>query len=342
MNRTLSYKALILLIILAIIGSCSTDKNEINIYSGRHYQADEQLYREFTHQTGIRVNLIKADTDQLINRMELEGSNSPADLFITADAGRMIQAMEKGLLQPMNMEKIAKLVPSPLRDSENHWIGFTKRARVIVYEKSRVNPEELSTYEELTSDNWKGRILIRSSQNHYNQTLMASIVATHGREGAAKWANGIVNNMAQPPRGNDRDQVKAIAAGTGDVAIVNTYYIGLLLNSPNAEERNIAQRIGIFFPNQQNRGTHINISAIGITAYAPNAENAQKLIEFLLSESSQSTLAEKNYEYPANQHVELPDLLKEWGHFKADTTPLDQLGKHLQQGMIIFNQAGWN
>lgn len=328
-------------ILLAVI-SCSRDGNEVNIYSGRHYQADEQLYREFTKETGIRVNLIKADTDQLINRLELEGSNSPADLFITADAGRMIHAMEKGLLQPMNMDKIAELVPSTLRDPENHWTGFTKRARVIVYDKSRVNPEELSTYEELTSENWDGRILIRSSQNHYNQTLMASIVAAHGREGALEWANGIVKNMAQPPRGNDRDQVKAIAAGIGDVAIVNTYYMGLLLNSPNAEEKNIAQKMGIFFPNQQDRGTHINISGIAITANAPNAGNAQKLIEFLLSESSQSALAEQIFEYPANQHVEWPVLLKEWGYFKADTISLDQLGNHLQQGMIIFNQAGWD
>ncbi|MBW6480794.1 MAG: extracellular solute-binding protein, partial [Bacteroidales bacterium] len=203
-------------------------------------------------------------------------------------------------------------------------------------------PNELSTYEDLISERWSGRVLVRSSQNHYNQTLMASVVAAHGEEKALEWARGIVNNMAQPPRGNDRDQVKAIAAGTGDVAMVNTYYMGLLLNSPNHEERNIARQMGIFFPNQNDRGTHINISGAAITAHAPNRANAQKLIEFLLSPEAQSVFAEQNFEYPANRNVAWPALLEEWGRFKADTIPLDQLGKHLQPAMIIFNQAGWN
>ena len=330
------------LIVSILFAACSSDQDVVNVYSGRHYQADEELFREFTRQTGIRVNLVKADTDQLINRLEMEGTNSPADLFITADAGRMIHCMDKGLLQPMDMSQVAQWVPSNLRDSQGHWTGFTKRARVIVYDKDRVDPAELSTYEDLTEENWNGRVLIRSSQNHYNQTLMASIIASHGQEGALQWAEGIVQNMAQQPRGNDRDQVKSIAAGMGDVAIVNTYYMGLLLNSPNAEERNIAQQMKIFFPNQHDRGTHINISGIGITAHAPNRDNAQMLIEFLLSSGAQTVFAEKNFEYPANKNVEWTALLKEWGVFKSDTLPLDQLGQHLHQGMIIFNQAGWN
>ncbi len=342
MHRILRVKDILFLIVLTIITSCSTDENIVNVYSGRHYQTDEQLFREFTRETGIRVNLVKADTDQLINRLELEGVNSPADMFITADAGRMIQSMEKGLLQPMNAEVIRQLVPANLRDPNFYWTGFTKRARVFVYDKSRVNPDELSSYEELTSEKWAGRVLVRSSQNHYNQTLMASIVAAHGQDGALDWAKGIVHNMAQSPRGNDRDQVKAIAAGVGDVAIVNTYYMGLLLNSPNSEERNIARQMGIFFPNQNDRGTHINISGAAITAYAPNRDNAQRLIEYLLSPGAQSVFAEQNYEYPANKNVAWPALLKEWGRFNPDTIPLDQLGKHLQPGMIIFNQAGWN
>lgn len=338
----ISFLSSVVIYILLLAPSCSSDTNVVNIYSGRHYQVDEQLFREFTKQTGIRVNLIKADTDQLINRLELEGPNTPADVFITADAGRMIQSMEKGLLQPMDAEIIDQVVPSNLRDPDFYWTGFTKRARVFVYEKSRVSPGELSSYEELTSENWQGRVLVRSSQNHYNQTLMASIVAAHGQEGALDWAKGIVNNMAQPPRGNDRDQVKAIAAGTGDLAIVNTYYMGLLLNSPNQEERNIAQQMGIYFPNQDDRGTHINISGVGITAHASNPGNAQKLIEFLLSSPSQMVFAEQNYEYPVNKNVAWPELLQEWGRFKSDTIPLDHLGIHLQPGMIIFNRAGWN
>lgn len=327
---------------LLTVISCSNEQKAVNIYSGRHYQSDEELFREFTRKTGIRVHLVKADTDQLINRLELEGANSPADLFITADAGRMIHAMAKGLLQPMDVEKIKHWVPAYLRDSKHYWTGFTKRARVIVYDPQHVDEYELSTYEALAGENWKGRVLVRSSQNHYNQTLMASIVAALGEEQALQWARGIVENMAQPPRGNDRDQVKAIAAGVGHAAIVNTYYMGQMLNSPNAEERNIALRMRIFFPNQNSRGSHINISGIGITAHAPNKNNAQKLIEFLLSPASQRVFAEQNFEYPVHKDVEWPDLLTQLGTFKADTIPLHQLGQHLHQGMIIFDQAGWN
>ncbi|MFW5725734.1 MAG: Fe(3+) ABC transporter substrate-binding protein, partial [Bacteroidota bacterium] len=321
--------------------SCSTDEEVVNVYSGRHYQNDENLFREFTRQTGIKVNLVKADTDQLINRLELEGNNSPADIFITADAGRMILSMEKNLLQPMDIEEISDIVPSFLRDSQGYWTGFTKRARVIVYDKERVDPDELSTYEDLVLPRWDDRVLVRSSQNHYNQTLMASIIAAHGEEEALAWAEGLVDNMAQPPTGNDRDQVKAIAAGIGDVAIVNTYYMGLLLNSTNQEEQEIARQMGIFFPNQEDRGTHINISGIAITAHAPNKDNAQKLVRFMLDEPAQRTLSEEIHEYPVNKNVEWTDLLKEWGSFKEDTIPLDQLGRHLSTATVLFNEAGW-
>ncbi len=338
MIRTLP---LFFIFILILLSSCQTDQNVVNVYSGRHYQADERLFREFTRQTGIVVNLVKADTDQLINRLALEGTNTPADLFITADAGRMIQCMEKGLLQPMDAEVIEDVVPSNLRDPNFYWTGFTQRARVIVYDKERINPTALSTYEALTETQWNNKVLVRSSQNHYNQTLMASLIAVHGKEKALEWARGLVNNMAQSPRGNDRDQVKAIAAGVGEIAIVNTYYMGLLLNSPNAEERNIAARMGIFFPNQQDRGTHVNISGIALTAHASNIQNAQKLIEFMLKEESQQVLMDQNYEYPANKHLEWSDLLQQWGTFKSDTIPLDKLGAHLSQAMIVFNRAGW-
>lgn len=341
MYKKLIYITAITSLFVVFLFSCSSDEPVVNVYSGRHYQVDENLFKEFTRQTGIRVNLVKADTDQLINRLELEGSDTPADIFITADAGRMIMCVEKGLLQPMDISAIEEVVPGHLRDPNNYWTGFTQRARVLVYDKERVNPEELSTYEDLTLPQWEGRILVRSSQNHYNQTLMASIIAEHGEEAATEWARGVVNNMAQPPRGNDRDQVKAIAAGIGDVAIVNTYYMGLLLNSPNQEERNIAQQMGIFFPNQQDRGTHVNISGIAITAHANHADNAQKLIEFLLKAESQRTFAEETYEYPVNTDVEWTSLLKEWGTFKADTIPLEELGRHLSQATIVFNEAGW-
>ncbi len=328
--------------ILLFFSSCSSDTDVVNVYSGRHYQCDEDLYREFEKQTGIRVNLVKADTDQLINRLDLEGENSPADLLITADAGRMIHSKEMGLLQPMIMETIKELVPEQYRDPEQYWTGFTKRARVIVYHKQRVDPADLSTYEQLTADAWKGKILVRTSQNNYNQTLMSSIIAANGTSDAEQWARELVNNMAQSPRGNDRDQIKAIAARVGDIAIVNTYYIGLMLNSTNAEERNVARQMGIFFPNQQDRGTHVNLSGIAITAHAQNPENAQKLIEFLLSENAQKVFAFENYEYPVREDVEWPDLLKEWGAFRSDPILIEDLGQYLHQAMIVFNKAGWN
>ncbi|ASB48435.1 Fe(3+) ABC transporter substrate-binding protein [Alkalitalea saponilacus] len=320
---------------------CTRHAEVVNVYSGRHYQADERLFREFTEQTGIRVNLVKANSDQLLNRLEMEGERSPADIIITADAGRLIIAKEKGLLQPIYSEKATQLVPLHFRDSENFWLGFTKRARVIIYPKGRINPSELDSYESLTENHWNGRVLVRSSQNHYNQTLMASVLAAHGGEGAENWARGIVNNMARNPIGNDRDQIKGIAAGEGDIAIANTYYIGLMLNSVNREEREVASQMGVFFPNQNDRGTHVNISGIGITANSPNYNNAVLLTEFLLSEHAQNVFASENYEYPVNPNVEWPELLKSWGEFKSDTLPLHNLGEFIHQAMITFNNAGW-
>lgn len=321
--------------------SCKTRTEEVNVYSGRHYQADEQLYREFTAQTGIKVNLIKADTDQLVNRIRLEGSTSPADLLITADAVRLAEAAEAGLLQPIESDIIQQKVPAAYRDVAGRWTGLTKRARVMVYHKERISPSELSTYEDLSHPRWKGRILVRSSNSHYNQTLMASMVAANGTESAEVWARSLVENMARPPQGNDRDQVKALAAGLGDIAIVNTYYIGLLLNSSNEEERLVASRCGIFFPNQQNRGAHINISGMGIAAAAPNKKNAIRLIEYLLSDPSQQFLAAENHEYPVSVSVEWPPLLASWGTFREDTIPMNALISHLRESMFIFDRAGW-
>lgn len=330
-----------LLLISLMLPSCKSDDEHVNVYSGRHYQVDEDIYRAFTEETGIRVNLIKADTDQLINRMSLEGETSPADLLITADAGRLVQAAEQGLLQPIVSEVVTQRVPHWLRDPEGYWTGMTRRARVIVYHKDRVDPSSLSTYEDLVLPQWQGRVLIRTSQNHYNQTLLASVVAATGAEAAEAWARGMVANMARSPQGNDRDQVKALAAGVGDVAIVNTYYMGLLLHSTNAEEREVARQAGIFFPNQEGRGTHINISGIGLARSSQNKENAEKLIEYLLSDEVQQQFAERSFEYPVSTGVEWPELLQSWGQFREDTTSLAHIHGYLQEAMFIFNRVGW-
>lgn len=327
----------------AVLFSCGTGEKEevVNVYTHRHYEADQQLFDKFTEATGIKVNVVSASADELIQKLELEGANSPADVLITVDAGRLHRAEQKGLLQPINSEVLNTNIPAKYRDQEGHWFGLTYRARIIAYSTERVNPEELSTYEALTAPEWKGRVLTRSSENIYNQSLLASIIAHHGQEGAQEWAAGLLANMARDPKGSDRDQVKAVAAGEGDVAIVNTYYIGIMLNDSNEEERKAAEKIAIFFPNQEGRGTHINISGAGVTKYAPNKENAIKLIEFLSNQEAQEFLANINFEYPVNPKAEFSDLLKKWGTFKADELHLSVLGENNSDAVVIFDKVGW-
>lgn len=326
-----------------ILFSCSTGKKEevVNVYTHRHYEADQKLFDMFTEATGIKVNVVSASADELIQKLELEGANSPADVLITVDAGRLHRAESKGLLQAINSEVLNTNIPAKFRDAEGFWFGLTYRARILAYSTERVNPEELSTYEALTEAQWKGRILTRSSENIYNQSLLASIIAHHGKEGAETWAAGLLANMAREPKGSDRDQVKAVAAGEGDVAIVNTYYIGIMLNDANEEERKAAEKIAIFFPNQDDRGTHINISGAGVTKYAPNKDNAIKLVEFLSSAGAQEYLANINFEYPVNPDAEFSDLLKKWGSFKADELHLSVLGENNSDAVVIFDKVGW-
>src|SRR5690554_4003659 len=322
--------------------SCSGEEEEVvNIYTHRHYAADQELFARFTAQTGIKVNVVNASADELIQKLELEGANSPADILITVDAGRLHRAEEKGLFQPFESEIIERNIPAKFRDPENYWTGLTYRARIIAYSKDRVSPEDLSTYEDLASDKWKGRILTRSSENIYNQSLLASIIAANGTEAAEQWAAAVLGNMARDPKGSDRDQVKAVAGGEGDIAIVNTYYIGLMLNDENQEERKAAEQIAIFFPNQADRGTHINISGIGVTKYAPNKENAIRLIEYLSQEEAQSILANMNFEFPINPNVEKVPLHEAWGDFKADDINLSVLGENNSDAVVIFDRVGW-
>lgn len=322
--------------------SCSGEEEEVvNIYTHRHYAADQELFARFTAQTGIKVNVVNASADELIQKLELEGANSPADILITVDAGRLHRAEEKGLFQPFESEVIERNIPAKFRDPENYWTGLTYRARVIAYSKDRVNPEELSTYEDLVSDKWKGKILTRSSENIYNQSLLASIIAANGAEAAEQWAAGVLANMARDPKGSDRDQVKAVATGEGDLAIVNTYYIGLMLNDENPEERKAGEQVAIFFPNQDGRGTHINISGVGITKHAPNKDNAIKLIEYLTEVEAQTTLANLNYEFPINDRVEQVPLHTSWGDFTTDDINLSILGENNKQAVEIFDRVGW-
>lgn len=313
----------------------------VNVYSHRFYDADKELFKRFEEKTGIKVNVKKDKDDKLIQLLQTEGENTQADVLVTVDAGRLYYATELDLLQSVTSEGLEKNVPENFRESDGYWYGLTKRARVIAYSLERVKPEQLSTYEALTNPEWKGKISIRSSGNIYNQSLMASIIANSGEEKALEWAKGIVANMWQEPKGNDRDQIKNIALGKADVALVNTYYMGKLLNSSNEMEKEAAAKVALFFPNQEDRGTHVNISGAGITKHAKNKENAVKLLEFLTSEEAQKVYAQSNYEYPVNANVEPSDLLKQWGDFKMDQIDLKKLGSENSTAVKIFKEANW-
>ena len=341
-----------LILVALILGSCAgkqddsdnvkeTKSQVVNVYSHRHYPSDQKLFDKFTEKTGIEVNVVKSNADQLMQRIEMEGKDSPADVLMTVDAGRLFRAKSKGILQPVTSDLLNERVPKAFQEEGNHWYGLTVRARIIAYSKERVTPADLSTMQALTDEKWKGKVLVRQSNNIYNQSLLASIIANEGEEAAKEWAKGIVENMAREPKGNDRDQMKEIAKGTGDVAIVNSYYVGMLMNSDKEEEQKVGEKIAVFFPNQEGLGTHINISGAGVAKYAPNKENAIKFIEFLVSKEAQEIFASTNYEYPVNPNVKPSELLQSWGEFKADSIDFNKLGELNSQAVKIFDEVGW-
>ncbi len=322
------------------VAACGGDGAAVvNVYSHRHYDTDQELFDRFTEQTGIQVRVVSASADELITRLEREGDASPADVLITVDAGRLHRAQELGLLRAVRSAELESVVPAHLRDADGYWFGLTQRARVLAYAVDRVDRSELSTYEDLVDPRWQGRLLSRSSENIYNVSLMASMIAAHGEADAEAWARGVVANFARPPQGNDTDQILDVAAGVGDVAIVNTYYLGRLLADPASRE--LALRVGIFFPNQGDRGTHVNVSGAGVTAHAPNPENALRLIEFLVGEEAQRAFAEAAFEYPVRAGVAWAPELQDMGSFRADELPLEALGEFNNAAVRAFDRAGW-
>ena len=339
-------KKLFYILFSLILGSCSSvnkNTNEINIYSQRHYNVDEIQYQNFEKLTGIKVNVTKANADELIQRMKNEGENSPADLFITVDVGKLWQGGEMGLFQKFQDESVFANIDPQLLDKNGYWVPVTYRSRVIVYSNERVEKNELSTYEDLSNEKWKGRLLVRSSSNAYNQALMSSLVENLGTENTTKWSEGVVSNFARDPKGSDRDQVKAIAAGQGDIAIVNSYYIGLLLSSSKDEEINAGNAVSVFFPNQADneRGAHVNISGLTLTKNAPNRENAIKLIQYLTSIEAQKTYVSNSYEYSVNPDVKPDEIVQSWGEFKKDPVDLNSLGTNRSEAIRIFDKTGW-
>lgn len=334
-------KKITLAILVASLAAPAFADGEVNVYSSRKEQLIKPLFDKFTESTGIKVNLVTGKDDALLERLKLEGENTPADLLMTADAGRLHRAVEMGLTQPVESETLKKDIPATLRDPANQWFGLTSRARPIFYVKDKVKPEELSTYEALTDEKWKGRICVRSSDNIYNQSMLGSMIAVNGVEKTQAWAEGFVRNFARPPEGGDRDQIKAAAAGQCDIALSNTYYYGQMLTGEEAEDKAAAEKVAIFWPNQQDRGVHVNISGAAVTKVAKNKDNAVKLMEFLVSDESQKWYAEANQEYPVKAGVAASEMLKSWGEFKADSVNLGELGKNNAEAVKIMDKAGW-
>ncbi len=314
---------------------------EINLYSSRHYNTDNILYQNFTQETGIKVNLIEAGGDELIERIKSEGANSPADILLTVDVARLSRANQEGLFAPVSSPILTERIPANLRHSEGHWFGLSKRARVLVYNKQKVNPNELSTYEDLANPQWKGRLAVRSSDNTYNQSLVASLIAVHGEEKTLEWCKGIVANMARPPQGNDTAQIEAVAAGIADVAMTNHYYVANLGVSDEAAKRQVFEAVGLFFPNQGDRGTHVNVSGAGLIKTAPNPEGAILFLEYLTSDSAQKFFAEGNNEYPVVEGVPVSPIVAGFGEFKSDLANLQQFGDLLPRGVLLMDRAGW-
>ena len=339
-------KNYIYLVVIVLLSSCMPNTNkskEINIYSQRHYDSDKIQYKKFEEKTGIKVNVTKAGADELIQRLKNEGDNSQADLFITVDVGKLWQASDMGLFQKFNDQKVFDNIDPQFLDKNGFWVPVTYRSRVVVYSNERVKKEDLSTYEDLANEKWRGRLLVRSSSNAYNQALMSSLVANLGPEAVTSWSEAVVKNFARDPKGSDRDQVKAIAAGQGDIAIVNSYYIGLLLASEKEEEINAGKAVSVFFPNQGDgeRGAHINVSGIALAKNAPNKENAIELIKYLTSVEGQETYVNNSYEYSVNPNVKPDEIVQAWGEFKKDPVDLNMLGVKRDEAIRIFDKTGW-
>ncbi len=316
---------------------------QLNLYNGRHYDTDEAIYQEFTRRTGVRVNLVQGDADQLIERIRAEGANSPADVLITVDAGRLYRAQQLGLCRRVDSPVLGQRIPSHLRDPQGYWFGFTKRLRVLAYSRARVDRSALSTYEELAAPRWRGKVLVRSSSHVYNQSLVGALIAWHGEGFVSRWARAVVANFARPPQGGDTDQLRAIAAGEGDVALVNHYYYLRLLNSPNPADRAVAQQVGLFFPNQgpEDRGVHVNLSGACVVASSRNPELAVSFLEFLSSDFAQEVFSKGNFEFPAVRGVHNPMAAITPAHLREDTLNAAVYAANGGKALQLMVAAGW-
>jgi len=314
----------------------------VNVYSSRKAELLEDMFEWFTVKTGIKVHLVTDKAPKLIERLLAEGDASPADVLLTSDVGNLVLAKEKGVLRPVSSLKLLENVPEAFRDKEGYWFGLSKRLRTIFYAKDRVDVSELSTYEDLASLKWKGKVLVRSSNNIYNQSLLASIIASKGEEAALAWAKGLVANFARKPQGGDTDQLKALALGQGDVAIANHYYYGRLFASRFVADREVTEKVGIFFPDQEGDGVHMNVSGGGITRHVKHPENALKLLEFLSGEDGQALYAEVNFEYPVHEGAYASQIVEAWGDdVVKNEGALRVFPSYLPRAVKMADEAGW-
>ena len=323
-----------------LLGNVQAEEKTLNIYSARHYQTDEALYGGFTKKTGIKINRIEGKEEELLERLKNEGSNSPADVLITVDASRLAQAHELGLFAPVKSTVLESRIPAHLRTDD--WFAFSTRARVIVYAKDSVNADDVRSYADLSNPKLKGKVCTRSGSHPYNLSLMASIIANQGEAQAEAWARGVVANFARAPKGGDTDQIKAVAAGECGVTISNTYYLARLMRSEKAEDQAVVAKVGVVWPDQAGKGTHINVSGGGMLKNAPHKKAAVKFLEYLASDEAQRYFADGNNEWPVVAGLKIANpALDKLGAFKADTLPVGSLAMYRAKAQMIFDRAGY-
>lgn len=313
---------------------------EVNLYSSRHYPGDRAVYDKFTVETGIKVNVVEGDVNGLIQRLQREGASSPADLVVTVDAANLYTLKKSGSLQPLKSSVVDQVVPANLRDPDGTWAAITLRSRVIAYNTDKVKPDEIATYESLADPKFKGRLLTRSSNHPYNQSLIASILINDGPDKGEAWARGVVANLAREPQGGDTDQLKAIAAGEADIALTNHYYYARLKNGSEADQ-NIVAKIGIVFPNQDGRGAHVNISGVALAKHAPNKANALKFVDYLLSKEVQQAMTSGTMEFPVRADATAHAFLATLGKFKVDPLNLSKIGEATPDALKLADRVGW-
>ncbi|WP_372340932.1 extracellular solute-binding protein [Paraglaciecola sp.] len=314
---------------------------EVNVYSARKEALIKPLLDKFSNETGVKVNLVTGSADALITRMQNEGQFSPVDILITTDAGRLVRAKNAGLTQAVVSADIDNIVPQNLRDTDHHWFGLTLRARPIMYAPDKADVNGLSSILDLAKPKYKGQVCIRSSGNIYNQSMIAALTIELGEEAVEKWAKGLVANMARSPKGGDRDQIKAVAAGQCSIAVANTYYLAGMLSSDDASEREQASKVKVLWTDQNSFGTHVNISGAAVAKHAPNAEAAKQLLAYMLLPSSQQWYAQENHEYPVHKDVPWSELMQGFGEFNAQSVSLDAVGEGNADALRLMDRAGW-